>query len=243
MKQIDLSGISVALLMPHRDEADIKVSTMLSLEGTTQALAEHGVDAQRFHHIGGVIENARSFSAKRFGQRRFNRAFWLDSDLVWKPHDFMKILAYSTRYPIIGAAYRKKVDKEVYLVGLTEEVELDDWGCMRVPGVGLGLTCMHREVLEKLSSQAPLIEFPNQEPIPDIFRFDRLPAEGCRKFRGEDMSFCADAYDIGYDTRVDPSIELGHIGWKTYTGRLLNVMQRVEGALPQKAEADILPAA
>jgi len=68
----------------------------------------------------------------------------------------------------------------------------------------------------------------NNKAFPDVFRFDRIGPRGNK--RGEDFTFFADVRELGYVPRLDPSIEIGHLGDKLYTGRVSDVLVRAQEA-------------
>ena len=45
---------------------------------------------------------------------------------------------------------------------------------------------------------------------------------------GEDMAFFEDLQKLGYKVHLDPSIELGHIGRKVYTGKIMDLLYKEE---------------
>jgi hypothetical protein len=56
--------------------------------------------------------------------------------------------------------------------------------------------------------------------IPSVFRIDSV--DGGR--RGEDMAFFADIRAAGYKVMLDPTVDLGHVGRKVYTGSIRDAL-------------------
>lgn len=224
MDGVDLSGVSVALVMPHRDFNDITVPTSMSISGTINLLHAYGVPFVEHRYIGGVLPATRSWAVKKFLTTDMNRMFWLDSDIVWEPEDFMKVLALSTKYEAVGASYRAKRDPPFYLAHVKPDaLQINEDGLMPVVGMGLGFTCISRNVMQTLSLRAPKVKhLHDKEPFPQVFRFDEIGGE----FQGEDMAFFQDIRGLGVPTYMDPGIELGHIGLKDFRGRFANVLQK-----------------
>lgn len=222
MSGIDLSGVSVAIIMVVRDERDTTVPTMHSMITTLEALHAFGVSYETQIYTGGMLTSSRSYTVKKFLQTKYTHAFFVDSDIAWKPDDFMKVLAYATIYEVIGAGYRHKSDPAFYLVNVEADgVRADKRGCIPVTGMGLGFTCVQRHILEKLSAKARLIKNVQYKDLfPEVFRFDEVNGEA----RGEDMAFLADVRDLGYTPMMDPSIELGHLGNKLFSGRFADII-------------------
>ena len=223
MSGIDLSGVSVAIIFVVRDERDTTVPTMCSGFATLQALHTYGVSHETCVHTGGMLTAARSWTVKQFLQTKHTHAFFIDSDLAWKADDFMKVLAYGAAYyEVICVGYRAKRDPPFYLVNVEADgVRADERGCIPVVGSGFGFICVQRHILEKLTAKAPLkknVQY--KEPFPEVFRFDEVDGEQ----RGEDMAFLADVRDLGYTPMMDPSIELGHLGNKLFSGRFADII-------------------
>lgn len=223
-EKFDLSGLSVVIAIPYRNDHDIAAPTTIALVSTTKLLCEYGIDNDHHFHKSGTIFAARSRAVHRFLQTTANRLLWWDSDIVPHPKDLLQLLAWSTRYPVICAAYTGKSDDPFFLINATPgEVKADDWGNINMNGIGLGFSCMHREVLEELYVKAPMKKYgPKQEPIRGVFRFDEVARDGYDEFEGEDMAFFDDVRALGYTVMVDPRMEIGHVGEKTYKGRLLD---------------------
>lgn len=216
--QFDLKGVSVCLAMPaHRD---IPVDTVASIIETQGALRDRNIPLEvLLTHGSSIIEAARSKTAHMFLKSDKTRIFWVDSDIVWKPDAFIRLVAMSTKVDAVIGAYPAKKDPIQFFVNTAgqEEVEANEFGLLPNVGAGLGFACIQRHVMEKLAERAPKLHFPDVvEPIPHIFRCD---AEN-GFFRGEDIAFWSDIRALGISVFLDPSIELGHHGAKTFTGTL-----------------------
>lgn len=221
VKDIDMSGLSVMLASPVRNMRDITVPTMMSLIGTINELNRYGIPFETNILLGDMIDHARSKLVDGFLKSPRNRLFFFDSDIRWKPADAIKLIAFSTEYEVIGAAYRAKRDPPFYLMHLDDGIRADARGCIPVSGMGLGFTCIQRTVLEQLTAKAPVRRHTlHQDPFPDVFRFDRIDGD----LRGEDFTFLADVRELGYTPRLDPSIELGHIGDTEFSGRVSDIL-------------------
>jgi hypothetical protein len=211
------------LAMPtHRD---IPVHTVISLLGTTDLLRVKNIPFEvQVQYGGSIIEATRSKAANIFLKSDKSRLFWIDSDVTWKPEDFIRVLGLSTLYDVIGAAYPAKKDPVEFRLNTEPNVESDDRGCISVNGMGLGFACVSRVVMERLAQDAPVLTFPDvEEPIPHIFRCEAHNGG----FRGEDITFFADCISHGFDVKLDPTITLGHTGSKTYSGALIDCMKQL----------------
>lgn len=207
----------------HRD---IPVETAVSLLRTQAELQRLGIPFELQVQKGSsLVVAARSKAAHMFLEGTCNRLFWVDSDMVWEPAAFVRLLALSTVKDVVCASYPSKCDPIRFMVSAQGIVEADEWGCLPLDGVGLGFTCVQRHVIEKLAERAPMLRFPDVDGlVPHIFRTD---SDG-DAFRGEDMAFFADVRALGFSVNVDPSITLGHHGQKTFTASLSDYLQEIE---------------
>lgn len=223
-REIDLAGLSVFIAMPsHRDIHPLVVSSLLE---TQLVCLERGIPIRiQVDYGGSLVHHARTKVAHSFLESDTNRIFWIDSDIHWKVNDFLRVLALSTKMDIVAGAYVAKQDHPLFMVKADlSALEGNEYGCLKFDGLGLGFTCMTREVVEKMAERAPLAKFHQlPEPIPHIFRFGECDGEA----QGEDMAFFEDARKAGFDLWVDPNVELGHIGPKVYSAKLSNIIHRV----------------
>ena len=105
--QIDLKGLSVMVGMPAG--RDLPGLTVKSLMGTQSLCRDVGVPFQFGMVIGSaVVQWARDEVIDLFLQSNATRLFWIDSDMVWEPEQFMRLLALSQYRDVICAAYPAK---------------------------------------------------------------------------------------------------------------------------------------
>lgn len=236
--QLDLAGLSVMLAMPtHRDLHPLTVASLLN---TQTACYERGVPLTvEIDHGGSLVHHARTKMAWRFLRGKHNRLFWVDSDMVWRPEDFIRLLALSTRLPLVAGAYTAKQDQPLFMVKHPDLslMEANEYGCIRFDGLGLGFTCCVRAAVEALAEAAPRKRYHGiEELVPAIFRLDGVDRKGGDL--GEDMAFFLDAKAAGFDLWVDPTVKLGHVGPKAYEARLQDYL-----AAAQPVETSVSSAA
>lgn len=218
--KFNMAGISVMLAMPtHRD---LPPETVGSLLDTQQACFERGIPLQVYFGKGSsLVHHARSKIAWQFLQTPFTRLFWIDSDMAWSSEAFLRLLGLSTVKDVIAAAYPPRHATGNWFIRFDQEtIVADEHGCLEAKDLGLGFACLSRKVIEKLADQAPKARFPDindGNPIPHIFR---MGMSGDMAM-GEDVAFWADVRSLGYSLSIDPTIELGHIGQKVFTGSLM----------------------
>ena len=135
------------------------------------------------------------------GKKDYDYIMWIDSDQVFEPNDFFKLLEHDK--DIVSGLYLRKPQgdtlndipiefacfnedgKKLY----TNEVNGE---LIKVWSNGMGWMLIKKGVFEK-------IEYPWFGPI----------IEGLG-FHGEDVSFQLRAKDVGFDSYVDTSIVVGH---------------------------------
>lgn len=193
--------------------------TALSLARTIHACALRGIDVTIEDVVGSsLITTARSLVVHRFLQGNKKRLFWIDSDIVWEPDDFLRMLGLSAHMDIVCGAYPLKLDtRKAFVIRNSDPTKatINPYGCVKIEGLGLGFTVMTREAVEKVVATKPRIfNEGSSETIADVFRIDTF--EG--RLRGEDMAFFDDLRDLGYELWLDPTVDLGHVGHKTYRG-------------------------
>ncbi len=223
--KLSIAGVSVMLAMPtHRD---LPPETVGSLLDTQAACIEYGVPLQVYFGKGSsLVHHSRSKIAWQFLQTSFNRIFWIDSDQAWRADAFLRLLALSTVKDVVCAAYPHRRDPPgFFLTPLGAEVEADEHGCIAVKELGLGFACVQRHVVEELAAKAPSARFSDVndgQPIPHIFRMGIRDGFAV----GEDCAFFEDVRGLGYSVHVDPTITLGHIGPKVFSGSLAGFLGR-----------------
>ena len=215
-------GLSVGLVMPVHRDLDWRVCKSLV---ETQALFQtKNIPFRITLQVGSsIIEAARSRAAHQFMQDDCTRLFWVDSDIAWKPADFLTLALYSTKkgMDVVCGAYCAKAEPPSFAFAGFEGQTSNEYGCLETKGLGLGFTCVHRKIIEELSAKAQKLKFPDMpDPIPHFFRCDTDNGE----FRGEDIAFFSDVRALGYKVWLDPSVTLQHIGSKAYSASLLDMM-------------------
>lgn len=212
-----MAGVSTTLVMPcHRD---LPVETVKSLIETQSLFQRRGYDfgIQMCQGSSDVVA-ARNWAVDQFLEGPGNRLFWVDSDMVWRAEDALRLVALSTVMDCVGATYVTKSDKLNFVLQLGgEEVAANEWGCVPINGIGLGFTIVTRSIIETLAAKSERLRRTDKpNPIAWIFRRDSLNGES----RGEDMAFFSDIRGLGHTVWLDPSITLGHVGSKVYAASI-----------------------
>lgn len=222
---IKLDGLSVMVGMPAG--RDIPALTVKSLLDTFSLCHKMEITCKLGMVSGSaVVQWARDEVVAMFLQSDVNRLFWIDSDMVWTPEQFMRMLALSQLRSVVCATYPAKTEPVTFYVNnIDNDVTTDELGLMSIYGVGLGFTVMQRGVIEELAAKAPQVrdEISGRSNAA-IFRVGSVDG----KREGEDMAFFRDVRELGHKVWLDPEINLGHIGQKMYTGAVLDAMRKSE---------------
>jgi hypothetical protein len=220
---IPVGDISVMVGIPTC--RDFHPLTVKSLIGTFAACRERNIACELGLVSGmGIIEWARDEVVDLFLKSKATRLFWIDSDMVWEPAQFIRLLALSGLVDVLAATYPAKREPPTFYVNrdVDKPVEPDALGLIEVWGTGLGFCVMRRVVVEKLAARAERVrDQVNGQEIASVFRVDRHNQDR----RGEDMAFFSDIRALGYKVLLDPSVDLGHIGTKLYTGSIRDALR------------------
>lgn len=143
------------------------------------------------------------------GQYTYDKIFCIDSDIVWNPEHFIKLL--QSDYDLISGVYFESQgadamihrNKNDYRPMTREEVASQQQveEIFPVYGVGLGFMCIKSGVFESLKRPWYGLGKVQQEVDGIIYE---LPL-------GEDLYFCERVAENGYQVYVDSSVIVGHI--------------------------------
>lgn len=149
------------------------------------------------------------------GKVDYDYLMWIDSDIVFQPTDFEKLLRRDL--DIVGGVYLMDNNTNYAVVknwdvkyfqtnGMFEFMERSDIAGQTDPievcYTGFGFLLIKRGVFEKL-------EYPWFEPHVTDF------GNGVKDFASEDVSFCIKARDAGFKIHIDPTVQLGHEKMRT----------------------------
>lgn len=212
VQSYNLKGLDVFIAMPVKDE--IHPHTVVALMDTMALLREKGIPHQFAFQIGGTLCGGRNAAVADFLASKANRLLFIDSDMIWKPDEIIRLLAMSTVMDIVVAAYPTRQEPAGFFVKVQDgqNIPANEHGCAAIDGIGLGLSILHRRILEDLSFRAPLIRYMTQAALPWVFKFEVHDGS----FRGEDIGFFEDAKKLGYQCWLDPTITPGHLGQKVF---------------------------
>lgn len=148
-----------------------------------------------------IINETRPFH----GEVTYDKLMWIDSDIVWKPEDFIKL--YESDKDIVSGAYLLASGEVVaYKEELGGGYNYEEVKAMTEPveiaGAGFGFICIKQGVFEKMSR-------PWFQSVP----VKRKEADGTEYdffMMGEDLSFCYRAKRLGFKIWFDPTVRVTH---------------------------------
>lgn len=196
--------------------------TAMALARTTHFAATIGVPIN-LHVVANssLVQVARDVILANFLAGTENYLFWIDSDIVWAPEDFFQVLRLAKDLGIVCGAYPLKREPPECVINFTSipnDATVPYNGCVKVDGMGLGFTCVRRDLVEAFAAtKQQMYHAGNGRMILDAFRVDKAThADGSVHARGEDGAFFADMKVLGHQAWLDPTISLGHVGTKEY---------------------------
>jgi hypothetical protein len=201
--------MKVAICVPCRDTVmtgfAFDLAKLCAYEGVTRCAK--GGSLMIYQVPGTMIFNQRERLAEEALKDGADAILWVDSDMRF-PKDALEILL-SRDLPIVGvnATTRKfpvtptAIDIDHEKNELVKVQSKGKTGLEQVMGVGFGMVLIKKEVFE--ATQKPW------------FWFDHNDKGG---IIGEDIYFCAKAFDAGYQTVIDHdlSMHIRHIGTYEY---------------------------
>lgn len=193
--------------------------TAKSLVETVHALATWGIPVS-IHSIEGssLVTIARDVVAGNFLANREQFLFFIDSDIVWRPEDFLRVLGLARKRGLVAGAYPAKREPVELMVTFKDGAEPDEEGCMEILSTGLGFTCIRRDVFESfMRGKETMLHSGSGKMLYDAFRLDKfVNSDGVMQGRGEDGAFFADIRALGHKVWLDATLSLGHVGTKVY---------------------------
>ena len=199
--------------------------TTLALAKTTHMAATLGVPIN-IHVVAGSsdVVIGRDAVLDNFLAGNEQYLFWIDSDIVWAPEDFFRILRITKDLGLVSAAYPLKRDPPECILNFADTVP-GPHGCFEVTSLGLGFTCVRRDLVDAFAAtKGKLYHDGNGRHIIDAFRRDKvLRDDGYMHGVGEDGAFFTDMRALGFKAWLDPTISLGHVGPKEYRAAMANL--------------------
>jgi hypothetical protein len=201
----------------------IHMETFRSLLANMMALTKRGDKFTLWDESGNaMIAHARDLVLAHFLASEATHCLFVDNDVVFPADSVLRLIDAPVDFSAV--VYRQRKDPENYAVQWdTSKGELQahpETGLLEVHGVPAGFMCLTRSCVERMTKAYEAKTF-NDKAAPSgkaVALFDNI--HDGTMYWGEDFSFCRRWREIGGKVWVDPTIRMGHIGNKMFTGSL-----------------------
>lgn len=164
------------------------------------------------------LETLRGVNQKPFNDELYYDVWvTIDSDVIFIPEQLEQLIEDTDKHPIVSGIYRMLDMKHYAAVktwnadyfkkhGSFKFLRLEDLegapNYMKVAYNGMGFMAIKREVLEKM-------KYPYFHRELQVFEMEdgTVINEMC----SEDVSFCKNAKDVGYDVIINTELKVGHL--------------------------------
>lgn len=186
-----------------------------ALVNTIKLSAAHDVEiTPMWVSFDALIQRARNDTIQIALDGDFDALIWIDSDIEWQPEWFFKLLDYSE--DVVGGTYRKKGDKEEYVIRQLENNSIDPTtGLMEVHGLGTGFVKMSKAAMQYLwDVSKPYIDPKDNKERRMIF--DVIIEDN--SLVSEDIYAFKKLIEGGFKIWMDTNMTCNHIGPYKFVG-------------------------
>jgi hypothetical protein len=194
--------MKIAICVPARDT--VHAGFARSLANLTASLARSNIDYELLINLGSVIAQQRNTLVDQAIAINSTHVLWLDSDMHVPTTTVTRLLIH--KKDIVAATYSTRI-KPQQSVAFVDQYNLDqrllnNTGLHSVFAVGMGCMLVNINVYKTLSK--PWFHYHWNNDTEDL--------------SGEDIYFCKQAKDNGYEIFVDSDLsqEVAHFGTKAY---------------------------
>lgn len=194
--------MKLAICVPARDTVHVGFAKCLA--NLTARLAKENIDYELIFNLGSVIPQQRNTLAESALERKADYLLWLDSDMHFPANTVEKLLKHNKE--ICAATYSTRI-KPQRSVAFLDKNNLDKRlktknGLHKVFAVGMGCMLVSRIVFENIPK--PWFQYVWNEDTQDL--------------SGEDIYFCNQANDTGFEIFVDADLsnDVAHYGTKAF---------------------------
>lgn len=185
-----------------------------ALMATCERLVDEGISFTFLSEYSSFVPHAREATAMgskelrydknkiAMGRFTYDKIFWIDSDIVWTPEDFLKL--YSADLDVVSGLYLLDDEKSVPVQAVNDFIRLDKGNvqfrteAFQAGAVGFGFVCIKSGVFE--SMPRPWFK------LARLNRGDERP----ELMVGEDFSWCYSAIENGFKIWVDATVQVTH---------------------------------
>ena len=189
----------------------------------------------KFMYQESLITRARNTIVSFFLRSDCTHLMFIDADIDFHPEDVIR-LAKHNKDVVVGAYPLKFLNKVQgksdqacfnYSVNLLKQTVKVEDNLMEIEYGATGFMMIRRNVIEKMIEKYPEFKYINDVPINGEFKkedyyalFDCVIDKETQRYLSEDYAFCKRWRDIGGQIFMDMTINLSHIGTKTYDGSI-----------------------
>jgi len=143
-----------------------------------------------------------------YGKIDYSHIMWIDSDSIFTPEDFTKLLARNEnivsglvkKTPFVYAAGKIDPTKNFFEKESLTDDDVQGTDLIETDGVGLAFMLVKRGVFEKIPA-----------PWFATATVDEPSGPNKKIYVGEDIYFCIKAKEAGFKLWLDPTVKVGHL--------------------------------
>lgn len=172
--------------------AQVEAEFLMSMLHTVQHPRVMGYKAFR---SGPIVDLTRNMIVKRFSETDAQWLLMVDSDMSWTREQLNRILAHGDGgHPVTSGWYLRQVGGRTVPVCMDQGAFIQaGQGMVAASSTGCGFLLIRRDVLGELKHPWFKVEW---------------DGERCD---GEDVTFCAKAWEAGFPVMVDTDMHIGHV--------------------------------
>lgn len=185
-----------------------------SLVNTIKMASDRGIEITPIWvSFDALIQRARNDTIQIAITGDYDDLIWIDSDIEWEPEHFFKLLDYTQ--DVVGGTYRKKGDKEEYVLRKLSTTIDPASGLLEVSGLGTGFVKMSKRAIQYLwNSSAPYIDPKDNKERRMVFDVVLKDMD----LVSEDITAFFKLIDGGFNIWLDTSITCNHTGPYKFKG-------------------------
>jgi hypothetical protein len=196
---------------------------------------QNGIDIA-FTYLSGcsLIDVVRNSLAKTFRDSGYQKVLMIDDDIVFKWQDIMQMLHHSLNHQVVCATYPSRVElaslqNRFYVRAYEDTPQWTEDGLLKIQGVGAGFTIIDRSVFDQLQDATEAYSGGSVQKgvVANRTQHHNFFPIGIRdgEHHGEDHGFFRLCVDNGIIPVLDPRIDLGHVGTKTFRAPVLKALE------------------
>lgn len=230
--EIDFTGNKLAICIPTYS-GQLPVGFVNGLLTSVIALRAMGCKVDVYYEYGNaLVQSARDRLVHKALQNGATKIMFIDSDILFTDNDVMRVVGFSTLYPIVAGAYVGRQDPPTFIVGLKDmqDLQWNEHGLLEVESLGFGFVVIDSSVFEAMETKARKYKDTVRGSDVKLNEYFRVGVVG-DTLLGEDIFFFDNARKLGFGVVVDTDLELKHLGAKEYVYSLRKVLKDKQRAI------------